>query len=82
MIPDGYTDLAPGKLAAVVTYLEMLEPPGEARASSVTLRQVRNPDLNWYRDIFRRSGEHWLWWSRLEMSDEQLTAVLRAPTTE
>lgn len=82
MIPDGYTDLAPGKLAAVVTYLEMVERPADARTSSVTLRQVRNPDLNWYRNIFRRSGEHWLWWSRLEMDDEQLTALLKAPTTE
>jgi GNAT superfamily N-acetyltransferase len=82
MIPDGYTDLAPGKLAAVVTYLEMLERPADLTASSVTLRQVKNPDLNWYREIFRRSGESWLWWSRLEMSDGQLGSVLNAPTTD
>ena len=82
MIPDGYTDLAPGKLAAVVTYLEMLDRPANALTSSVTLKQVRDPDLTWYREIFRRSGEHWLWWSRLEMGDNQLAAVLNAPTTE
>ena len=82
MIPDGYTDLAPGKIAAVVTYLEMIEHPAEATSATVTLREVKNPDLNWYRDIFRRAGEHWLWWSRLEMDDAQLSAVLNVPTTE
>jgi GNAT superfamily N-acetyltransferase len=83
MIPDGYTDLAPGKVAAVVTYLEMLERPSHAGSGgSVELRLVKNPDLNWYRKIFRRAGEEWLWWSRLEMSDEQLSAALNAPTTE
>jgi GNAT superfamily N-acetyltransferase len=82
MIPDGYTDLAPGKLAAVVTYLEMVERPAKVKPSSVTLKPVKNPDLAWYREIFRRSGEHWLWWSRLEMGDEQLAAVLNAPTTD
>jgi GNAT superfamily N-acetyltransferase len=82
MIPDGYTDLAPGKIAAVVTYLEMLERPAHAKTSSVRLREIKDPDLNWYRDVFRRAGEHWLWWSRLEMSDVQLSAVLNAATTD
>lgn len=82
MIPDGYTDIAPGKLAAVVTYLEMLAPRLDARTDSVELRQIKHPDLSWYREIFRRLGEHWLWWSRLEMRDEQLAAILNAPSTE
>lgn len=82
MIPDGYTDLAPGKIAAVVTYLEMLERPAYAKTSSVQLREIKNPDLNWYRDVFCRAGELWLWWSRLEMSDAQLSVVLNEPTTE
>jgi GNAT superfamily N-acetyltransferase len=82
MIPDGYTDLAPGKIAAVVTYLEMLAPPVHAKTSLVRLREINKPDLNWYRGVFRRAGEHWLWWSRLEMSDSQLSNVLNSPTTE
>ena len=81
MIPDGYTDLALGKIAAVVTYLEMLEPPAHAKTSLVRLREIKKPDLNWYRGVFRRAGEHWLWWSRLEMTDAQLSVVLNAPTT-
>jgi GNAT superfamily N-acetyltransferase len=82
MIPDGYTDLDPGKLAAVVTYLEMLQRPHDAVPSGVTLRHVENPQPDWYRGVFRRAGEDWLWFSRLEMTDEQLSALLNAPTAE
>jgi GNAT superfamily N-acetyltransferase len=88
MIPDGYTDLAPGKIASVVTYLEMLERPPLADVSligtrgGVQLRQVQNPGLDWYRVRYRRAGAQWFWFSRLEMTDEQLTAVLHRSTTE
>lgn len=82
MIPDGYTDLAPGKVAAVVTYLEMRERPANLGNSAVKLRAIQSPDLAWYREVFRRAGEHWLWWSRIEMTDAQLSAVLNAPATE
>ncbi len=89
MIPDGYTDLAPGKIASVVTYLEMLERPRLADVSSsrilsseVQLRQVQNPGLDWYRALYRRAGSQWFWFSRLEMTDDQLTAVLHCPTSE
>ena len=33
MIPDGYTDLGPGKIASVVTYLDMLKRPAPPTAS-------------------------------------------------
>ncbi len=84
MIPDGYTDLAPGKIASVVTYLEMLERPplADVSSSAVQLRQVQTPKLDWYRALYRRAGVQWLWFSRLEMSDEQLAAVLHRATTE
>jgi GNAT superfamily N-acetyltransferase len=84
MIPDGYTDLAPGKIASVVTYLEMLERPAprEVSSSGVSLRRVQNPALDWYRALFRRAGEEWLWFSRLEMTDEELAAVVNRATSE
>jgi GNAT superfamily N-acetyltransferase len=84
MIPDGYTDLAPGKIASVVTYLEMLaRPPLPGISSSeLRLRQVQNPALDWYRALYRRVGAPWLWFSRLEMSDDQLATVLHRPSTE
>jgi GNAT superfamily N-acetyltransferase len=78
MISDGYTELAPGKIASVVTYLEMLERPASSGASSrgLQLRQVQNPPLDWYRARFRRAGARWLWFSRLEMTDAQLAWTL------
>lgn len=88
MIPDGYTDLAPRKIASVVTYLEMAERPPTKRPAAarndarVRLKPVRDPELDWYRALFRRAGAQWLWFSRLEMSDEELKAVLSRPTTE
>jgi GNAT superfamily N-acetyltransferase len=88
MIPDGYTDLAPGKIASVVTYFEMLERPPLVdvsligKRSGLHLRQVRNASLDWYRALYRRVGAPWLWFSRLEMTNEQLEAVLHRSTTE
>jgi GNAT superfamily N-acetyltransferase len=84
MIPDGYTDLAPGKIASVVTYLEMRARPLLADDSviKVSLRKIEPPGLDWYRALYRRVGAQWLWFSRLEMSDEQLVSVLHSPSTE
>jgi GNAT superfamily N-acetyltransferase len=83
MIPDGYTDVAPGKIASVVTYVEMRERPQLGAVSDgVSLRRVENHELSWYRDIYRRAGAQWLWFSRLEMTGEQAIQVLNRPTTE
>ncbi len=84
MIPDGYSELAPGKLASIVTYVEMRERPAPANVSSsgVSLRRIQNPTLDWYRALFRRAGAHWLWFSRLELTDAQLTKVLQDPNIE
>ena len=84
ILPDGYSDVSPGKIAAVVTHLEMLErpalppdPPGEW-----TLRRAEAPGLDWYRDLYRRVGENWLWLSRLRMSDADLATIIHAPRVE
>ena len=84
MISDGYTELAPGKLASIVTYVEMRERPAQADVSSsgVSLRRIQTPTLDWYRALFRRAGAQWLWFSRLELTDAQLTKVLLDPNIE
>jgi GNAT superfamily N-acetyltransferase len=84
ILPDGYFDVPAGKIAAVVTHLEMTE----RRALSVdpegawTLRRVEVPDLDWYRDLYRRVGQEWLWFSRLRMSDAQLAAIVQPALAE
>jgi GNAT superfamily N-acetyltransferase len=78
---DGYTELPPGKIAAVVTYLEMRTPPVEwpPTTSEFSIRSVERPELDWYRRLFREIGEPWLWFSRLRMSDDELGAIINHP---
>jgi hypothetical protein len=47
-----------------------------------TLRRVPSPDLDWFRDLYRRVGEEWLWFSRLQMADSELTAIIRSPMVD
>ena len=78
------TPVAPGELAAVVTSLEMRERP-EARAlpaSPFRLERRIEPATAAYRDLFRRVGAPWLWFSRLAMSDAELEAIIRDPRVE
>lgn len=82
---DGYHDVPAGKLATVVTYLEMTEPP-PARPlpdpPGVGLRRVERPEPGWYRDLFRRVGSDWLWFSRLVLPEPELLAVIHDPRVE
>ncbi|MDE5464147.1 N-acetyltransferase [Bradyrhizobium sp. CSS354] len=84
ILPDGYSDIPPGKIAAVVTHLEMTAPPArrDDPRGAWTLRKVDNPALHWYRDLHRRVGEEWLWFSRARMNDAELAAIIRAPGIE
>lgn len=82
MLADGLHDVPFGKVAMVVTHLEMRAPVPIRPAPTpdgVSLRQV-HPDLAWYRDIFTRVGAlDWLWYGRLKMSDAELSAILNDP---
>lgn len=85
VLPDGYTDIPAGRIAAIATTLEMLSPPALApaqRASAAELRLVAAPSLGWYRDLFRRIGEPWLWQSRLRLTDDALARLLHDPAVE
>ncbi len=78
-----YEPVKNGELAAVVTYLEMLEPPSaEVPQSTLRLRRVAQPDPDQYRALFRKVGSNWLWFSRLTMPDRELEAILGDPKVE
>ena len=75
--------LKDGEIAAVVTYLEMLEPPREdPPPSPLTIKPMSKPDMNDYRRLFRLVGERWLWFSRLILEDAKLAAIIRHPKVE
>jgi GNAT superfamily N-acetyltransferase len=84
ILPDGYSDVPAGKIAAVVTHLEMTERPALSPdpQGAWTLRRVESPALDWYRDLYRRVGEEWLWFSRMQMADAGLAAIVHAPLVE
>ncbi len=85
LIPDGYSDIPAGKLASVVTCLEMHAMPakrGERADAPWRLRHVVVPQADWYRDLYSRVGSQWLWFSRLEMPIGQLEAILRDPKVD
>jgi len=84
-IPDGYTDLPPGKIASVVTYLEMRERPRAPLTEAppgLFFRRAERPDLNWYRNLYRAVGQDWLWFSRQRMSDEELARTIHDPRVD
>ncbi len=79
ILPLGYSSLAPGQIANVVTCLEMRTPPtpraprpGDARFALVPWQA----DIAGFRDLFRRVGTDWLWYSRLIMAETKLQAIL------
>lgn len=83
MLTEGYWEVAPGQLAAVVTYLEMRQPADLPEpAAGFAIERLATPDLDRYRRVFRAVGEDWLWFSRLRLSDAELAAILGHPEVD
>jgi hypothetical protein len=85
MLPDGYSDVPAGKLAAVVTCLEMRAPPpgrADPEQAGIVLQHIARPEIAWYRDLYGRIGAEWLWASRLAMAEADLKAILHHPDVE
>jgi len=82
-LPDGYSAVPAGKIANVVTCLEMLEKPpakpSRPAPAAMTIERLEHPDLCEYRALFRAIGEEWMWFSRLVMPDAELRAILSNP---
>lgn len=84
-LPDGYTIIEPGRLAAVVTYLEMTSDPGlgaDTLGDGVEIAHAPEPALDWYRTLFRQVGERWLWFSRLVLTDDELRRIIHDERVE
>ncbi len=85
LLADGYNDLPAGKLANIVTCLEMLAPPEkrpDPPSVNLKLDRLDATQLDRYRTLFRRVGERYLWFSRLTLSDAQLLDLLRDDKVE
>jgi GNAT superfamily N-acetyltransferase len=84
-LPNGYYELPRGKLANVVTFLEMMARPSrqlKPLPDNVRLERINPSDLDLYRKYFRAVGEDLMWFSRLIMSDEKLHSILASPEVD
>lgn len=82
---NGHYDLPPGKIATLTTHLEMLAAPPPRPVPSrpdLALDCHERVDLARYRDLFRRVGTDWLWFSRLLLPDERLAGIVHDPRVE
>mgnify|MGYP000122601045 FL=1 len=81
MLEDGLHGVPAGHTASVVTYLEMRsEAPARPCADlPLQLQRVMRPDPDWYLRLFRRVGDAWLWFGRLEMARTELERLLEDP---
>lgn len=74
-----FWDVPDGKIAAVVTHLQMFARPAKRPVPQLTAQLVAHakPHLDWYRDLFMRvGGQDWMWFSRMGMTDAELSAIL------
>ncbi|HUG60676.1 MAG TPA: GNAT family N-acetyltransferase [Methylomirabilota bacterium] len=84
-LADGYHPIAPGKLATVVTFLEMTAPPPRRTAGpppGYTLERVTHWSIREFKALYKEIGREWLWSSRLLMPETLLAARLSRPGTE
>jgi len=78
------TPVPPAMVATIVTSLEMRDRPKPRPMAAAPFRLMRwkAPSPSKYRALFRRVGEPWLWFSRLVMKDEELTAIIHNDAVE
>lgn len=83
---NGTTDLPAGKIAAVVTSLEMLRPPAlrpdPPGVEGFSLDSIGREDVARYLAVYRLLGERWMWFSRLVKPIDELQAILSDPAVE
>lgn len=81
-LDNGYHTVPLGKVATVVTQLEMREqvPLRPVPApKGWRLQRVEFPKVPWYRTLFHDVGSDWLWFSRLQLPEDALRAILNDP---
>ena len=79
----GTTDLPPGKIATIVTSLEMRERPQERAdppgTEGFSLDTIDRGDVERYLRLYRLLGERWMWFSRLTQPRAELLDIFADP---
>lgn len=85
IVATGYSDVPPGHLASVVTYLEMrerVESETVALPEGIEMVRLVDRDIDAYRALYKTIGTDWLWFSRVLMADSELRSILESPMVE
>ena len=85
MLDDGVHDVPAGKIADIVTSLEMFAKPAlrpEVQDPPWTLRPLSALGADEYLDLYRAVGRDWLWFTRLVTPLDELMADLGDPKIE
>ncbi len=83
---DGDISVPEGKVALVVTYLEMTEQPTDpgppVPALKLALLRAEHPTVAYYRFLYDTVGGPWQWYDRRRMDDDGLAAIVQDPAVE
>ena len=85
VLADGYHDVPDGKVASVVTHLQMFERPvvrDEVADPPWTLTHLPDPAADEYLALYRDVGTDWLWFSRLFLPRDDLATAIGDPKVE
>jgi GNAT superfamily N-acetyltransferase len=76
-----FSPIANGEIGTIVTSLEMTRRPAlrATPMSDLRLERWNAPTPDKYRALYRRIGEPWLWFSRLELDDAALSTIIFNP---
>lgn len=76
-----FSPIAQGELGTIVTSLEMNSRPAlrAMPVSDLRLERWKAPAPDRYLALYRRIGEPWLWFSRLELDGDALAQVIHDP---
>lgn len=81
----GLYDVPAGHVAAVITVLEQLQSPAQTLPvwpDGVALVHQEGMPVEAYRRLFTRVGGPWLWYSRLEMGQDQVVQIRQDPLVD
>ena len=82
---NGYTDLPPGKIANVVTYLEIRadeRPDAAPMPDTIRFVDPRPRSVDWFRALTLRIGRNWLWTGVALMTDDEVEQILQSRETD
>ena len=85
MLADGFHDVPAGKVADIVTSLEMFAAPDlrpEIEEPAWTLARLPAPSEAEYLALYTAVGRDWLWFTRLAMPKAELAAAIGDPRVE